>query len=57
MYFLFVGSSAIYRSDDGPKNGRKLLTFVTECVVHDRTPLSTFIDKFVFIIKMMDFIY
>jgi hypothetical protein len=47
----------VYRSDDGPKNGRKLLTFVIDCFVHDRTPLDIFIDNFFFIINRMDFVY
>jgi hypothetical protein len=31
----------VYRSDDGPKNGLKLVTFVINCVV---TTLDTFIE-------------
>jgi hypothetical protein len=34
----------VYRPDDGPKNGLKLFTFVTNHVVHDGTPLDTFTD-------------
>jgi len=37
--------SGIHRSDDGPKNGPKLVAFVINCVVHDGTPLDTFIDS------------
>jgi len=34
----------VYKSDDGPKNGSKLVSFVINCVVHYRTPLGTCID-------------
>ena len=34
----------MYRSDDGPENGPKLLTFVIHCDVHDGTSLDTSID-------------
>ena len=37
--------SGTHRSDDGPKNGPKLVTFVINCVVHDGTPMDTFIDS------------
>jgi len=40
--------SGIHRSDDGPKNGPKLVTFVincvANCVVHDGTPMDASID-------------
>jgi hypothetical protein len=34
----------VYRSDDGAKNGPKLVSFVINCVVHYITPLVTCID-------------
>ena len=39
---LFLLWDLKYRSDDGPKNGSKLVTFVINCVVNDGTPLDTF---------------
>jgi len=32
-------------SDGGPKYGPKLVTFVMNCVVRERTPSDTFIDS------------
>jgi len=34
----------VYKSDDGPKNGRKLVIFVINCVVYDVTPFDTFME-------------
>ena len=36
--------SGIHRSDDGPKNGPKLVTFVINCLVHDGNHMDTFND-------------
>jgi hypothetical protein len=42
---MFSGNKVvlIYRSDAGPKNGPKIITFVINCVVYDLTPLDTYI--------------
>jgi hypothetical protein len=38
----------MYRSNGGPKYVPKLVTFVVNCVVHDRTPSDTFTDSIIF---------
>lgn len=35
----------MYKSDDGPRNGPNLVTFVINCLLHDGTPMDTFIDR------------
>jgi hypothetical protein len=45
VWFCIVFRSwvLVYRSDDSPKNGPKLTTFVINCVVHNGTPSDAFI--------------